>query len=804
MGGILTGLQVLDLSLGPAGGLATTVLADYGARVLKVEPPGGDPERALPGSPLWLRGKECRTIDLYTAAAEVQELARTADVLVTSRTHAEAAVLGIDAAALRSLNPALVYCAITGWGATGPYATYPNREKLVMAKAGRMNAFQGLTRRPGPAYAAVRIATHAAAQAAVQGILAALLARQRTGTGQVVETSLLQGLIPYDSAGLFQGQFAVPGAPGQDFANDPNRLPTLNYHPLMTKDGRWIQFGNLLEHLFYSSIESMDLLETVLATGQTGQPASWPDEVREAIRDAMLRRMREKTADEWMELFRRNGNVAAEVYATTQEALHNPEVTLPGNVVESDGHRWLGPIARFEVHADRGTQSAGESGGKAVHAPHSAPPAQHDAQMAKDSLPALTGVTVVEFATIIAAPLACTLLAELGARVIKVEPIGGDPGRPLGMGPVGGYGSLRWNSGKESLCVDLKTAEGRAVVERLLPKADIIIHNYRPGVPERLGLGYEQAAKANPQVVYVVANGYDPLAPGGLRPCTHPIPGAAMGGAAWQAGAGMPPSDCTDLDDIKEAARRLMRANEVNPDPNTSMVIASAALLGLYEARTQGTGRRVFVNMMGANIWANWDDAVSYAGKADRPAIDADVLGIHALERLYPAREGWVFLQTADGDEQEWNRLCRVLDRAALASDPRFATAAARRAHDGALAAELAAAFQARTADEWERLLIAENVGCVRADATLPGAFWQFDPHAQANGFRVTAEHPVLGTYLRHGPTVALSDAPARLGPGSLPGYHTDHLLAELGYDESTIEDMKARRVVELFTPAGT
>src|SRR5690606_26483761 len=123
--------------------------------------------------------------------------------------------------------------------------------------------FAGLPGREGPAYAAVQVATHACAQSAVTGILAALIARKRTGRGQLVQTSMLQALLPYDLLGLLRSQLSrrFPEA----FAIDPyaavGRMPTLNYHPLQTKDGKWLQMGNLLQHLFDNYLAAADLAD---------------------------------------------------------------------------------------------------------------------------------------------------------------------------------------------------------------------------------------------------------------------------------------------------------------------------------------------------------------------------------------------------------------------------------------------------------------------------------------------------------------------------------------------------------------
>ena len=154
MTGPFEALRVIDLSSGQAGGVTTMVLADFGADVIKVEPPGGDPGRAEPASPMWLRGKRSVELDLSDGAdrGRLHALVRGADVVVASFAPGEAEAAEADYATLSALNPGLVYCSITGWGSTGPYAHYPADERLVAAKSGRMQSFAGVVRRDGPSF----------------------------------------------------------------------------------------------------------------------------------------------------------------------------------------------------------------------------------------------------------------------------------------------------------------------------------------------------------------------------------------------------------------------------------------------------------------------------------------------------------------------------------------------------------------------------------------------------------------------------------------------------------------------------
>ena len=269
---------------------------------------------------------------------------------------------------------------------------------------------------------------------------------------------------------------------------------------------------------------------------------------------------------------------------------------------------------------------------------------------------------MVEFATVIAVPLGASLLADLGARVIKVESLEGDPHRGMGVG-LGAYvGASKTTASKNSICIDLKAPEGQRIAQQIIERSDIVIHNFRPGVPERLGIGYEQARALRPDIIYIPTTGYGPDGPSAHRPAAHPIPGAACGGALFQAGRDGAPHDVASVEELREGSGWLYGANETSPDPNTSVALASAAMLGLHARRRTGEGQQIFLSMLGANAYANYDDFLSYEGKPDRPTVDADVLGFSALYRLYPARSGWVMLAVTS--DAQWQALCAGLGAA--------------------------------------------------------------------------------------------------------------------------------------------
>tara|TARA_B100000315_G_scaffold186283_2_gene175635 strand:+ start:38 stop:2305 length:2268 start_codon:yes stop_codon:yes gene_type:complete len=740
---------------------------------------------------MWLRGKQSMELDLksHPAVERLHDLTKRCDVVVVNHRDDAARKLHCDYDTLNAVNPRLIYCQITGFGRRGPYADLPAYEGVVAAKAGRMKDMEAIRPTAGPAYAGVPVATHATAQSAVSGILAALLERRRTGVGQALHTSLLQGLMPYDQGGsmMLQLRQRRPKRNTRRRSSyDPfTAMPTLNYHPVQAKDGKWIQLGNLLPHLYMNFYRVAGLDDFLDSEDYSTVAANWSEEEREAFRDNMLQRMQQKTAAEWMSLFIADGGVVAHPYQSTEDSLKDPDILANGHAIESGGIRQLGPVANLTVTpgsiAGPAPRLGEHNDSVQLKRVESDQPTAIDGASTR---PPLDGITVLEFATIIAAPMGASFLGDMGARVIKVELIGGDPIRTMGPG----IGASRVNNSKESICIDLKSKQGQSIAHGLIGKADIVIHNYRPGVPERLGIGYADAKRIKPDIVYLSANGYGPDGPGAKRPSTHPIPGAALGGAAYQAG-GVHNSGLLSSDALRETSRRLSRANEVNPDPNTSMVVCTSALLGLYAREATGHGQQIFVDMFGANAYANFDDFVAYSGKPSKQPLDAELHGPHPLYRLYKCKSGWIFLGLPF--DAEWAKFCELTGHTDLLKDPAFTNRQNRDRNQNRLSDVLTRLLVTESAQYWESLLASKGLGCVVADHQSMSEFFLNDPHVQENSLMIEAEHARWGAYLRYGPMVEFSRSSNTLGAAVLAGANTDSLLHELEYTDDEIAKLR-------------
>ncbi|HEV3110251.1 MAG TPA: CoA transferase [Candidatus Binataceae bacterium] len=814
MAGPCNGLVVLDFSWGMAGGLATAVLADFGSDVVKIEPPAGDPFRKHPAWLAWNRGKKSAVLDLKTADGRIQaqQLGEQADVVLESFRPGVAHRLGIDYATLSAINPRLVYASISGWGQQGPLSQVAGYEGAVAAKSGRMMDFAGQMNRSGPTYTAVQVGTWAASQAAVRGILAATLARDSIGQGQWVQTSLLQNMIPFDLAGLVMRQLSRldPKTYPPNSLGAAIRLPMLQYIPVRTKDGHWLQHANLMDRLFRAYLKAVGL-GWVLEEELFKKAPILKHEAREALRELMLNKMQEKTLDEWMQVYVADGNVAAEPYRYAIDGMKHEQYVHNHHAVEIADPR-VGRLTALGLLASL-SDTPGQVGGPAPDL------GQHTAEILQrisgksrgasaitvkkvngddpnraSTKPLLDGITMLDFSMVIAGPYAAEMLAEMGVRVFKVD---ATPEREQTISTGGGMApmNLKNYAGKEAIQVNLQSPEGQQIIHQLIARSDVLLHNFRPGVPQRLAIDWDTCRRINPRLIHVYVGTYGATGPHNRRPGAHPIPGALLGGALRQAGRANPPppDQPMNLEEIKEVSRLLMRANEGNPDPNTSQAVATSIMLALLARARSGRGQAIEVTMLQGNAWANADEAYDYKGRPPYALPDEQCYGLNALYRLYQTSEGWVFLACVF--DREWKALCKAVNRPDLLADSRFASAAARTEHDAELAEEFGKLFATRPAGEWEQLLTAAGVACVQADSSV-GVFLEQHPQAIANRMTVEVESPRFGKYLRHGALINFSDAPGRLGHGPFLGEHTVRVMRDLGYTDEQIAELRSRDVI--------
>ncbi|RPH45682.1 MAG: CoA transferase [Burkholderiales bacterium] len=395
----------------------------------------------------------------------------------------------------------------------------------------------------------------------------------------------------------------------------------------------------------------------------------------------------------------------------------------------------------------------------------------------------LAGIRVLDLTNVLAGPFCCHQLAHLGAEVVKVEtPAGGDLARQLGadaeLSRRGmGVSFLAQNAGKRSITLDLKHPRGREVFHRLVAGAQVLVENFRPGVMDRLGLGHEALRAHNPSLVYCAISGFGQDGPLREAPAYDQIVQGMSGMMSITGAADTAP----------------YRVGYPVADTIGGLTAAMAVCAALAERDRVG-GRFIDVSMLESAMatmgWAvsNW----LVAGRAPQPMGNDNVTA--SPSGAFRTADG--LLNVAANTQSQFEALCAVIERPALATDPRFAQRQARLEHRRALAAEIEAAFAAGTTEHWWHALVAAGVPAGPV-WTVPQALEQpqlagrdltstfgnvpgvdRDVRIVRTGFELDGERPAVGT------------PPPRLGE------HTDVLLAELGYTAADIAALRTERAV--------
>jgi len=332
----------------------------------------------------------------------------------------------------------------------------------------------------------------------------------------------------------------------------------------------------------------------------------------------------------------------------------------------------------------------------------------------------LDGVLVLDLTRVLAGPFCTMLLGELGARVIKVERRGGgDPAR--GFGPFLDGRSLYFafiNRGKESIALDLKDAGDRALVERIAARADVLVENFRPGVLERLGLGYDALAARNPRLVYASASGFGQTGPWSGLPAYDTVIQAMSG---LMSETGFPDGPPT-------------RVGASIADLTTGVYTVAAIATALYARERTGRGTRIDVAMLDAMLSYLEHGFMHLAAYGEPPG---------RIGNRHPSITPFDTYATADrqivicaGDERLFAKLCAALGRDEIARDPRFAGNALRTENEPALKAELERTLRTRDADAWLATLTEAGIPCAPInDVATVGA----SPQVAARNMLVTA-----------------------------------------------------------------
>ena len=770
MPGPIEGLRVVDCSRGTAGPRATGILADYGADVVWVEPPGGDPCRTqVPASmAVFNRGKRSVELDVTDpdARGHLLALIDRAEVFVESWRPGVAERLGLDYATLHARNPALVYVSISGFGETDGDDALPGYEPIVQAVLGSMAEQVG--HREPPIFLGFPFASAGAASLAVIGVLAALRRARQDGHGRHVSTSLFDGALAYHS--MLWGETdasreALKNAPLAMAGPPAIRLITRSFE---CADGEYLGIHTGAVGAFGRAMKVLGLDDRIppsedgMDMGVPLTPEQVPILFTETV-DIFKTRPRA----EWVELFL-DADVCAvehlrptEVYDTPQ-ARHNEMVVTVDDPVLGPVEQ-VAPAAKFAA-TPGGVRSPAPQIGE--HTPEvldtmAGWPARSEqrATASADTRPLLEGVRIVDLGAYYAGPYSSRLLADLGAEVVKVEPLLGDQLRGIER-PF-----FSAQAGKRAIAANLKDPALAEVARELLRRADVVHHNLRPGAAERLGLDYASVTEVNPEIIYLHAPGWGSTGPFTMRQSFAPMQSGYVGVTYEIAGRFNPPMPPT-----------------ANEDPGNGLLGAIAILMALLHRDRTGVGQAV----ENAQLNASMTHMAHVVRTVDGDVIGADLLdplqfGFGPFERLYETADGWVCVVAyTDADR---DALVKILGVDRVADDN----------HQAEL---IAAAFTTReTANAIEEarkggVAIVEPAG--RSMHRIMN-----DPEQRRVGRVAEVADAEKGNVRELHVLVRVSDAeqvPHRLAP--VLGEHTDEVLRELGCDAEAIASLRASGAV--------
>ncbi len=805
----LAGVRVLEL-VDESGAYCGKLLADLGAEVLKIEPPGGDPTRWRP--PL-RRGAPARELasaafvamntskgsvvcDLATAAGRERfaALAAGADAIVETMAPGALDAYGIGWEVLRAANPRLVMTSITSFGQSGPYRDWAGGD-LVAAALGGALYVTGEADDPPVRLAGCQAGVTASLVAAAATLIA-LRHAARTGAGQRVDVSLLEAVVSAThicGIGKWRDDGIVPRRNGTGlFAS----VPSGTYR---CRDGLVYLMVNRPRHwqalaAWIAEVTGSETVRDPIFEGPSSQRIPYRDLVDTYVADLTSRFTVEEVYHEGQ-----RRHLAFTPVRTVPEVAGDAHLAARGffaEVPQADGTtaRLAGPPYRLAATPWTIARPAPRvDADRAVAATRPAPPAGLPrAAGAAPAAGALAGLRVLELTVAMAGPWIGRFMAACGAEVIRVESRRHpdvvrlyvpphDPAR--GTDPQGSPWFTDWNAGKRFVALDLTKPDGVALCRRLAARSDVVIENNGAGVVDKLGLGWDALRAVKADLVMLGTSGYGDRGPQRGYVTWGPNIEALSGLATL---SGFPERACT----ITQYAY---------PDVLSALHGLVAVLAALAHRDRTGEGQYVNVAQLEATIAAIGDVMLDVTTAAPAPARLGNGSAAAAPHGCYPCRGDDRWCAIAVSDDAAWARFCAAIGRPGWCDDPRFVDGARRIANRDALDAHVAAWTSERDAAEVMRTLQAAGVaaGVVQTIADLAA-----DPHLAARGVFETVRHATRGSVVATGVPLGLTATPVRTGlAGQAIGHDHAYVFGEiLGMTTDEIVTLTAAGAIE---PAG-
>lgn len=778
MAGVLDGIKVLDLSWGIAGPMTGMLMADHGADVTRIERPEGDPFDGILGYKVWHRGKKNAVLDLKSEddLSLFKRLVADADVLIESMTPGKTAALGIDYESLAKINPKLVYCSISAFGDDDARSAYDAQvaaesglqweqrgwpEGALYHMVGREDPFadaidldenlvQGANR-DGPLHLASKWPSMGAFFSALTGISAALFAREKTGRGQRVSTSLQQGAMACGS-GVWQRAEDID-APGFNTWIMGSASPKGHFK---CADGKWLHnwVPNPRFILEASKGETLNASPDLTVQNDPDRFGIGPEEIlvmahyQPILADAVGK----FNCDDWVKAAA-DGNMTMQPCRSIEESLTD-QLLIDDNCVTTVDDPELGPINQVGI-TYRLSNSQGE-----VQGPTRATGADTEAVKAyAASLPEiedytvpakptgkgpLDGIRVLDLGLAIAGPFGCQLLGDMGADVIKMNTLWDSYWHKCHIAAMA-------NRNKRSLAVMLKHPKGMEAIKKVIATCDVVQHNMRYPATQRLGLDYDSLKEEFPRLIYCHSRGFEE-GPRKNLPGNDQT-GACLAGVQHEDGALYTGRDDTfpiwSLTSLGDTGNGFL----------TAVGICNA----LMERERTGKGQFVDTSIVNACLLnSSYAVAKPDGSGVDRPMLNYDQTGYGDYYRLYKCADG------------KWIQVAAIRD-------------AHKTAFDKLAGDDKIAAFAGRGSAELMADLAKLGVPASISDAEASRKLFDREDY-KAKQWTVEYEDRFVGKLEQIGLTYNLSDTPGVINSSPLiVGDNTKTILEEIGYSEEDI-----------------